>query len=79
MTAISDPAYQFAAVTPSNTTILRGVRALYIGGAGNVAVVGKDGGSAVTFTGVAAGTVLPVQASMVMSTNTTATNIVALY
>lgn len=67
-----------AAVTPSDSTPVN-CRALYIGVAGNVAVVPARGGSAVTFVGVQAGTTLPVQCSKVMSTNTTATNIVALF
>lgn len=67
------------AVTPNDSTVLETTRALWVGGAGNVAVVFADGGSAVTLTGVAAGTMLPVQVTKVMSTNTTATTITALY
>lgn len=51
---------------------------IYVGGAGNVAAVFKDG-TAITFTGVPAGTILPVRAVRVNSTNTTATAMVALY
>ena len=65
-------------VTPSNSTILPGIRALYVGGAGDVAVTFNDG-TALTLTGVLAGTLLPIQVQKVMSTGTTATNIVALY
>jgi hypothetical protein len=36
-------------------------------------------GQTVTFVGVAAGSVLPIRVARVNSTNTTATNIVALY
>ena len=50
---------------------------LYIGGAGNVAVV-TDGNDTVTFFGVPAGTTLPIQVTQVR-TATTATNIVALW
>ena len=53
-------------------------RSLYIGGAGDVVVVCPDGSFA-TFASAVAGSVLPVQAKRVNSTNTTATNIVALY
>jgi hypothetical protein len=66
------------AVTPSDSTILPNIRALFVGGAGNVAVTFNDG-SAVTLTGVLAGSLLPIQVQKVMLTNTTATNIVALY
>lgn len=74
----ADPAYRAAAVTKSDATIVN-ARALYIGGAGDVAVTCQEGDTAVTFVGVAAGTILPVAARLVMSTNTTATSIVALY
>lgn len=67
----------FVAVTPSDSTVLTGVRALYIGGAGNL-YVKDNGGTTVAFMGVLAGTVLPISPSKVMSTSTTATNIVAL-
>lgn len=67
------------AVTPNDSTNLaQPARALWIGGAGNVAVVLNNGGAAVTFQNVPSGSLLPVQAFRVMSTNTTATNILAL-
>lgn len=72
-------ASQGVAVTASDSTVLPVTRALWIGGAGNVAVVFADGGSAVTLTGATAGSILPVKVTKVMSTNTTATSIVALY
>lgn len=74
----ADPAYRAVAVTPSDSTVVA-ARALFIGGAGNVAIVAKSGDTAVTLSGVAAGTILPIAAYQVMSTNTTATLIVALY
>jgi hypothetical protein len=75
----SDPAVTFVAVTKSDSTVLPLTRALYVGGAGNVAVVDGAGSDAVTFTGVTAGSILPIRVRKVMSTNTTATSIVALY
>lgn len=73
------PAVDFAAVTPSDATDqTQQFRALYIGGAGNVAIVSATG-AVVTFVGLAAGTILPVSGIRVNSTNTTATSIVALY
>lgn len=72
-------AFKGEAVTMSDATILPVTRALYIGGAGDVAVVFAGGTSAVTLAGAQAGAILPVQVVQVMSTNTTATNIVALY
>ena len=66
------------AVTPSDTTKLSAVtRALYVGGAGNVAVLMADGSTA-TFVGVPAGSVLPIRVQRVNSTNTTATSMVGL-
>jgi hypothetical protein len=51
---------------------------LYVGGAGDLAVV-TSSGSEVTLVGVVAGSFIPVQVLRVESTNTTATNIVALW
>ena len=66
------------AVTPNDDTVLQnGIRALYVGGAGNVSVV-TAGGQTVTFSGVAAGSILPVRVTRVRATNTTATLILAL-
>ncbi len=76
--SLSDPAAGGFAVTPSDATVLAGVRGLFVGGAGNVAVVFVNTSTAVTLVGVAAGAVLPTRVSKVMSTNTTATSIVAL-
>jgi hypothetical protein len=76
---MTSPANDAAAVTPSDTAPLVYVsRALYVGGAGNL-VVTMQGGGNVTFTGVPAGTVLPIRCSHVLSTSTTATSIVNLY
>jgi hypothetical protein len=55
------------------------VRALYVGTTGNVAIVACNDTAAVTLTAVPAGTVLPIFVSKVMSTGTTASNIVAFY
>ena len=76
----SVPATKFETVTKSDATnFTNGVcRGIFVGGAGAVAVVDVDG-TAVTFTGVVAGSILPVQAVRVNSTNTTATNMVALF
>jgi hypothetical protein len=73
----SDPAWRAGAVTKSDTTVVA-ARALYIGGTGDVAVVPKGQTDAVTFKAVPVG-FFPVSVSKVMSTNTTATDIIALY
>ena len=67
-----------AAVTLSDSAILENTRALYIGGAGNLKVTMVEGGD-VTFSGLNAGTILPIQVTKAYSTGSTATNIVALY
>jgi hypothetical protein len=72
------PAHGAVAVTKSDSTVLPTTRSLYIGGAGDVAVVTADG-QTVTFSAVPVGSVLPIQVTKVMSTNTTATLILALY
>lgn len=67
-----------AVVTPSDGTDLTfRTRALFVGGAGNIVV--SIGGSNVTITGVLAGSLLPLCVDRVLSTSTTATNIVALW
>lgn len=70
--------YDARAVTTSDTTNIPPTRGLYIGSAGNV-VVDMAYGTTITFVGVQGGTVLPVQVTRIYATNTTATNIVALY
>jgi hypothetical protein len=78
------PAGRMAAVTPSDTVSFTYLtRGLYVGVAGNVYVnaLAEDGVTlaACAFIGVAAGTILPITCDRVNSTNTTATNIVALW
>ncbi len=72
------PATHAAAVTPSDSVDLANFsRAIYVGGAGNLVVVMLSG-EQVTFTGVQAGTILPIRVTRVRATSTTATAIVAL-
>ncbi len=76
MTMVATGAY---AVTPNDSTNLAQIaRGLWVGGAGNVAVILSVGGASVTFLNVPSGTLLPIQAVRVLSTGTTATNILAL-
>ena len=53
-------------------------RGLYVGGAGNVVVQLDGDSSTVTFTGVVAGSILPIRARLVASTGTTATSLLGL-
>lgn len=52
-------------------------KALFIGGTGNLKVTTNQG-DVVTFSGLAAGSILPVQVKRVWSTGSTATLVVAL-
>ena len=68
------------AVTPSDSTDLTysTCRAIYVGGDGNISLV--DGNAdTIVFTGVTAGSILPVQTARINATGTTATSIIALY
>lgn len=67
-----------AAVTPSDATELD-CEGFYVGTTGNVAITPKGGGSAVTLIGCLAGTVYRIACNKIMATNTSASNIVALY
>lgn len=66
------------AVTKSDTTVfVRKVAALFVGGAGDVAVK-MESGETVTFSAVLAGTIMPISVTQVLSTGTNATSIVAI-
>ena len=75
---LDSPANNAVSVTTADTDLAIDFRSLYIGVAGNVAVV-TSGGDDVTFVGVLAGSILPVRCRQVKSTGTTATNIIGLY
>jgi hypothetical protein len=77
MTTYAGTAVKYGAVTPNDTTVV-GATALYIGVTGDVALKAGPNDTAVTFKSVPVGT-LSVSAWIVMSTGTTATNIVALF
>jgi hypothetical protein len=50
-----------------------------VGVGGNLSVKLRDDSAAVVLVGVAEGTILPLQVKQVMETDTTATNIIALW
>lgn len=77
---LHDVDYDGYAVTPSDTVDLGNgpTAGLYVTGAGNVNVQLAGGGTAV-LTSLAAGQLLPVAVTRVLSTSTTATGIFALY
>lgn len=66
------------AVTKSDTATLAQPGRIYVGGAGNLAVV-TDEGDAVTFVGVLKGTILDVIVKQVKATGTTATNLLVVF
>ena len=77
---LSSPAEHAAAVTPSDSADLaNSARGLWVGGTGNVSVDLVGSGSAVLFSNVPEGTLLPIRASRVRDTATTATAIVAIW
>lgn len=72
------PAGHVEAITPHDTTnFSREAEGIYVGVTGDVAIV-LPSGTAVTFTGVPAGSILPVRCIRVNATNTTATDLVAM-
>jgi hypothetical protein len=72
------PASQMFAITPSDVTDLAFLTSgLYVGGAGDIAVQGATGAS-VLFKAVPVGSILPIRASRILASGTTATNIVGL-
>lgn len=79
-----DPAYDYVAVTPSDTEDLKfngrpcRCRGIFVGGAGTLTV--KDTlGNSVLFTGCLGGAVYQISTDRIMNTGTSATNIVALF
>lgn len=69
----------FAIATSDTAPLTHDVDAIYIGGAGNLVYTPGGGGSDITLNNVVAGTIVPVEATFVKSTGTTATNMVGLY
>ncbi len=66
------------AITPNDGADLTRVpRSIYVGGAGNIALVTAKG-TTLTFVGLGAGQVLPMRANRVLATGTTATNLIGL-
>ena len=76
MSLINDTYEGAVAVTPSGVTTIVG-KAIYVGGAGNVAVT-TAAGNVVTFTAPPVGTVIPISFTKIMATNTSATLLIAL-
>ena len=74
------PCRNAVAVTPSDSTALADVtRYLYVGGAGTLTVILRDGSTSVAFGAVTAGSLIPIAVSQVKATGTSATSIVAMW
>lgn len=77
-TGLDSPAFDAFAISPNDNADLPEItRALYIGGDGDIVLTTK-GGTQITFTGVIASSFLPIRASRILATGTTAANIVGL-
>lgn len=77
-TGLESPARHGFAVTPADDTPLaETTRALYVGGAGDVTLT-LVSGATLGFANVPAGTLLPVRATAIKATGTTATALVGL-
>lgn len=80
ISGMTNPGMHMEAVTPHDTNELTYfTRGIYVGVTGDVAVIGKNDTVAVTFVGLAAGMIHPIQAKIIKSTGTTATSIVGVY
>jgi hypothetical protein len=75
---LDSPATHGFAITPQDAADLPEVtRALYVGGPGAISLVLLSGAE-ILLTGIAAGAILPVRASRIKASGTTATAIVGL-
>ena len=80
--ALDGPAINAAVIVPNDTVDIQTTRAIYVGGTGDINVqFNTEGGntSNVILIDVPVGTVVPVRASRVLDTGTSATNLVAFY
>lgn len=68
----------FAIVANDAADLSAETRAIYVGVAGDLAVV-LSAGDEVSFVGLAGGTILPIRVRRVKATGTTATQLVGLY
>ena len=77
--SVTSPARSVEAIVPSDSVpLVRVPKAIFVGGAGDVHLRAVDDNDSVSFRNVPAGTILPVRATMVLQTGTTALHLVAL-
>lgn len=73
------PSSKAVAITPNDTTDLTGIKQIYVGGTGALAVkLTRDPNTVITFSAVPVGTVFKLSVTRVMAA-TTATNLIGLY
>jgi len=66
-------------ITPADgSDIAQTVRGIWVGGDGNIALVTR-GGDTITLSGAKAGSLIPIRASRVLATGTTATLLIGVY
>ena len=77
---VKDPANKWVEINPNDSADLPDgpCRSIYVGGDGNLNITDCHGNTEI-FYAVSAGSVYPFQATRVLSTSTTATNLRALY
>lgn len=75
-TELDSPAYEAFAITANGSELETYTRLVYVGGAGSIIAVMASGGT-VTFTGVAAGSVLPLRLKAV-NAGTSASGLIGL-
>jgi hypothetical protein len=69
----------FTITTSDSTVLARPTRAVYVGGAGNLAVRLAGDQSTPIFIAVPVGTTLNIRADKILATGTTATNLLGLF
>ena len=81
MGVVGVPAFPGGAfgIVPSDVNTYAQPVAVYVGGAGDVAVTPANGGTEVVFYNVPAGAMVPVSVKAVRLTDTTATNLIGVY
>jgi hypothetical protein len=76
---VRDPSGEpFVAALSDTVDFERVAKALYVGGGGNIALIAEDSNTAVTFSAVPSGYILPVRVRRILVTGTTASNIIGL-
>jgi hypothetical protein len=77
---LTAPAENAAAITPSDSTDLPVIpRGVWVGSGGDLTVILAEDANAVTFAGVASGTLLPIRPRRVLQTGTTAGQLVGVW